>query len=169
MKLKKSHIIPLILLSGLLIAKPVFAEDNVSQDDHPMGYYIKQEQEQQASDESTSTDTAEVPSIRARSFAAAVPAANAPDTLYSDNTSLPRKDAVDISSHQSWMVQADFNAIKAAGVKTIIIKLTEGTGYTNPYASSQIQMAKSAGLNIAVYHYATLQVAVFVPNQEDEV
>ena len=45
MKLKKSHIIPLILLSGLLIAKPVFAEDNVSQDDHPMGYYIKQEQE----------------------------------------------------------------------------------------------------------------------------
>ncbi len=146
MKLKKSHIIPLILLSGLLIAKPVFAEDNVSQDDLPMGYYIK-------------TDTAEVPSIRARSFAAALPAANAPDTLYSDNTSLPRKDAVDISSHQSWMVQADFNAIKAAGVKTVIIKLTEGTGYINPYASSQIQMAKSAGLNIAVYHYATLQGA----------
>ncbi|WP_396425274.1 GH25 family lysozyme [Lactococcus cremoris] len=78
---------------------------------------------------------------------------------YSDNTSLPRKDAVDISSHQSWMVQADFNAIKAAGVKTIIIKLTEGTEYTNPYASSQIQMAKSAGLNIAVYHYATLKGA----------
>ncbi|WDA68600.1 GH25 family lysozyme [Lactococcus lactis] len=159
MKLKKSHIIPLILFSGLLIAKPVFAEDNVSQDDHPMGYYIKQEQEQQASDESTSTDAAEVPSIRARSFAAAIPAANAPDILYSDNTSLPRKDAVDISSHQSWMVQADFNAIKAAGVKTVIIKLTEGTGYINPYASSQIQMAKSAGLNIAVYHYATLQGA----------
>ncbi|XOW21396.1 hypothetical protein QK908_02505 [Lactococcus cremoris] len=57
-------------MSGLLIAKPVFAEDNVSQDDHPIGYYIKQEQEQQVSDESTSTDTAEVPSIRARSFAA---------------------------------------------------------------------------------------------------
>ena len=68
MKLKKSHIIPLILLSGLLIAKPVFAEDNVSQDDLPMGYHIK-------------TDTAEVPSIRARSFAAALPDANAPDTL----------------------------------------------------------------------------------------
>lgn len=36
-------------------------------------------------------------------------------------------DAVDVASHQSWMTQADFNALKAQGVKTIVVKLTEGT------------------------------------------
>ncbi|BBC74785.1 hypothetical protein [Lactococcus cremoris] len=55
MKLKKSHIISLILFSGLLLVEPVLAEDNVTSDNHPMGYFIKQEQEQsqQASDETS--------------------------------------------------------------------------------------------------------------------
>ena len=162
MKLKKSYVICLALLSGLLLAKPVLAEENDIQDDHPMGYYIQQDQSQPASETENNDSTnaaadspsTNFPSIRARTFARAL--APSPDELYSDNSSLPRKDAVDISSHQSWMVQADFNALKSAGVKTIIVKLTEGTNYTNPYASSQIQMAKNAGLNVAVYHYADL-------------
>lgn len=78
MKLKKSHIISLILFSGLLLVEPVLAEDNVTSDNHPMGYFIKQEQEQsqQASDETSNPTTDETPNIRARSFAAA-PAASA--------------------------------------------------------------------------------------------
>lgn len=154
MKLKKSHIIPLILFSGLLIAKPVFAEEVISSDNTPMGHYIEQEQSKEASTESTS-DSSTTPNIRARSFAA-VPASNAPSDLKSDDNTLPRKDAVDIASYQSWMTQADFNSLKSSGVKSIIVKLTEGTNYTNPYAANQIKMAQNAGLNVAVYHYARL-------------
>nr|MCI1924751.1 hypothetical protein [Ligilactobacillus acidipiscis] len=62
-------------------------------------------------------------------------------------------DAVDIASYQNWMTQADFNYLKSIGIKTVIIKLTEGTGYTNPYARSQIQMAQNAGLTVSVYHF----------------
>ncbi|MEI3623823.1 family 25 glycosyl hydrolase [Lactococcus lactis subsp. lactis] len=156
MKLKKSHIIPLILLSGLLIAKPVFAEDNVTQDNLPMGYYIKQEQEQEIAATSQSeeeTSSADSVSPRMRSYAAAEPASLAPDDLYSSNTDLPRQDAIDIASYQSWMTQADFNSLKNSGVKTVIIKLTQGTTYLNPSAKNQISMAKNAGLNVATYHF----------------
>lgn len=58
---------------------------------------------------------------------------------------MPRKDAVDIASYQSWMTQADFNSLKTSGVKSIVVKLTEGTNYTNPYAANQIKMAQNAG------------------------
>lgn len=171
MKLKKSHIIPLILLSGLLIAKPVFAEDNVSQDDHPMGYYIKQEQEallaqknlpapqtqvapatpEEDESENTVTPTQTLPSsaIHVRMLSTAAPMLN------SNTSSLPRRDAVDISSYQNWMNQADFYALRSAGVKTIVVKLTEGENYTNPYAKSQINMAKTAELTIATYHFVS--------------
>lgn len=155
MKLKKSYIISLMLFSGLLFAKPVLAEDAISSDNTPMGHYIEQEQSQEASKENTSDSSTTTPSIRARSFAA-VPAANVPSDLKSDDNTLPRKDAVDIASYQSWMTQADFNSLKASGVQSIVVKLTEGTNYTNPYAANQIKMAQNAGLNVAVYHYARL-------------
>ena len=155
MKLKKSYIISLMLFSGLLFAKPVLAEDAISSDNTPMGHYIEQEQSQEASKENTSDSSTTTPSIRARSFAA-VPAANVPSDLKFDDNTLPRKDAVDIASYQSWMTQADFNSLKASGVQSIVVKLTEGTNYTNPYAANQIKMAQNAGLNVAVYHYARL-------------
>ncbi|XRC41478.1 SH3 domain-containing protein [Lactiplantibacillus plantarum] len=57
------------------------------------------------------------------------------------------------------MTQSDYNKLKAAGVKTVIIKTTEGTGYTNPVALSQAKMANAAGLNVDFYHYATFNTA----------
>lgn len=101
MKLKKSHIIPLILFSGFLLAKPVLA-DEVSSDNTPMGHYIEQIQTQENSKDSSSDTSATTPNIRTRLFAAA-PAANVPSDLKSDDNTLPRKDAVDIASYQSWM------------------------------------------------------------------
>lgn len=62
--------------------------------------------------------------------------------------------AIDVASYQSWMGQSDYNALKAAGIRTIVVKLTEGINYTNPYAASQIAMAKAAGLQVAAYHFA---------------
>ncbi|WP_270312659.1 GH25 family lysozyme [Ligilactobacillus agilis] len=62
-------------------------------------------------------------------------------------------DAVDISSYQYWMGQSEFNQLKALGVSTVIVKLTEGNYYTNPNAADFIRYARNAGLNIAIYHY----------------
>ncbi|WP_125709430.1 GH25 family lysozyme [Lacticaseibacillus porcinae] len=70
------------------------------------------------------------------------------------NTSVPHVDAVDVSSYQSWMTQAQYTQLKQLGVKTVIIKISESTNYSNPYAASQIKYAEAAGLNVAVYHFA---------------
>ena len=75
-------------------------------------------------------------------------------TIYSDDTSLPRRDVVDIASWQSWMTQNDFNLLKKQGIKAICVKITQGTWYKNPYATSQIRMARNAGLIVSVYHYS---------------
>ncbi|MBB5887682.1 GH25 family lysozyme [Lactovum miscens] len=115
----------------------------IQSDNHPMGYAWKIQ--------SNSTN-----SFNPLSFIKLSSTVNAPADLSSDNSNLPRKDAVDISSAQSWMTQTDFDNLKKQGVKTVVIKLTEGTGYTNPYAKSFLQMAKNSGLNIATYHYARL-------------
>ncbi len=57
------------------------------------------------------------------------------------------------------MTQADFNKLKALGVKTVIVKATEGTTYVNGSAVSQAQMANKAGLNVDFYHYSTFSTA----------
>ncbi|MCL2654226.1 MAG: hypothetical protein FWD65_00765 [Coriobacteriia bacterium] len=79
--------------------------------------------------------------------------AAAPPNIYPPDASLPRTDAVDVASWQSWMTQADFNTLKLSGVKYVVVKLTEGTTYSNPYAAQQIAYAKAAGLKVAAYHY----------------
>lgn len=66
----------------------------------------------------------------------------------------PRVDAVDISAYQAALTYDNFVTLKNRGVKTIIVKLTEGTSYMNQYAWQQISNARKAGLNIQVYHYA---------------
>ena len=77
-----------------------------------------------------------------------------PDKINLGDSAYPRTDAVDVASYQHYLTQNDFNTMKAQGVKTVVVKLTEGTSYINPSAASQIQMAKNAGLNVAAYHFA---------------
>ncbi|MFC4653062.1 GH25 family lysozyme [Lactococcus nasutitermitis] len=157
---KKILLIPLLFFA-FLSTKSILADDtaasvNATPNNHPMGYYI--------SPISTSTTTS-IPKASTTSYRTGaikvealsyhlLSSANTPANLSSTDTSLPSKDAVDVSSYQSWMTQNDFNALKKAGVKTVVVKLTESTTYTNPYAKSEIQMAQNAGLNIAVYHFA---------------
>ncbi|MDR0298928.1 MAG: family 25 glycosyl hydrolase [Streptococcaceae bacterium] len=109
---------------------------------YPMGYFA----------DASNTPTSKV-SSKSISLSSSTPA---PDNLYSNNTSLPSRDVVDVASYESWMTQADYNNLKNQGVKTVVVKLTEGTSYTNPYAAKEIQYAKAAGLNVAVYHFADL-------------
>ncbi|WP_268870137.1 GH25 family lysozyme, partial [Liquorilactobacillus sucicola] len=76
------------------------------------------------------------------------------DTWTLGDNSRPRVDAVDVSSYQSMMTQNDFNTLKKLGVKTVIVKATEGDYYTNPYLVKQVDYANAAGLIVDIYHYA---------------
>lgn len=75
------------------------------------------------------------------------------------SSQIPSVSAIDVSSYQSWMTQSNYNRLKQLGVRGVVVKITEGTGYHNPYAASQIRMAKAAGLKVSVYHYATFTSA----------
>ena len=98
-------------------------------------------------------------------------AATAPQlkTFAIGDTSVPDVDAVDVASYQRWMTQTEYNQLKAKGVKTVIVKLTQGTGYLNPYAATQIKYAKAAGLNVAVYHFATFNSAASAKSEAQHV
>ena len=77
------------------------------------------------------------------------------DSFSIGNSKYTRGDAVDVSSYQSKLTLTHYKVMKNSGVKTIIVKVSEGTYYKNPYAKTQIANAKAAGLKVAVYHYAT--------------
>ncbi|WP_158563505.1 MULTISPECIES: GH25 family lysozyme [Vagococcus] len=72
----------------------------------------------------------------------------------SNNKDLPRMDFVDVSSHQGEITVNDYLSMKKQGVTGVVVKLTESTSYTNPYAKSQINNAKAAGLKVSAYHYS---------------
>lgn len=66
----------------------------------------------------------------------------------------PRQDFIDISSYQGGMGLSQFKEMKSKGIKGVVVKLTEGTGYRNPYAAQQIRDAKKAGLQVSTYHFS---------------
>lgn len=76
------------------------------------------------------------------------------DTFQIGDSTRPSQDAVDVSSYQANMTQNDYKILAQKGVKSVIVKLTEGSNYTNPYAITQMKQAAQAGLNVNIYHYA---------------
>lgn len=66
----------------------------------------------------------------------------------------PRKDFIDVSSHNGEITVSEYKTMKKYGVKGVVVKLTEYTTYKNPYAKSQINNAKSAGLKVSAYHFS---------------
>lgn len=67
-------------------------------------------------------------------------------SLVAGQGNIPRTDVVDVASYQANLSVADFQNMKKAGVKGVIVKLTEGTTYKNPYAATQIANTRTAGL-----------------------
>lgn len=61
---------------------------------------------------------------------------------------------IDVSSHNGYLSVADYNALKVQGIYGVVVKLTEGVSYLNPYAADQIKNAQVAGLKVSVYHYS---------------
>ena len=70
------------------------------------------------------------------------------------NTNTPSKSFVDISSHNGNISVAGFQKMMSYGVTGVVVKLTEATSYTNPYAQSQINNAMAAGMKVSAYHYS---------------
>lgn len=76
----------------------------------------------------------------------AIAAIIAPSTAVADS-------GIDSASYQRcW----DGAQAKAGGVNFAFIKLTQGTGYTNPYASCQISTARANNIRLGAYHYANV-------------
>lgn len=74
--------------------------------------------------------------------------------LTAGQSGIPRMDVVDVASYQGNLTVNDYKIMKSYGVKGVIVKLTEGTNYKNPYAQTQITNAKAAGLTVGAYHYS---------------
>src|SRR5215469_16798003 len=58
----------------------------------------------------------------------------------------------DVSGYQPQFL--NWTAIKSDGVSFAWVKATEGTGYVNPYFTSQLTGAASAGVYAGAYHFA---------------
>lgn len=67
---------------------------------------------------------------------------------------------IDISSHNGVISVSEYQSLKSQGITGVVVKLTEGTSYTNPYARAQIANAQSAGLKVSAYHYSHYETAV---------
>lgn len=59
---------------------------------------------------------------------------------------------IDVSIFQGHI---DFKKVKASGIEVVIIKATQGTGYTNAMLAEHYKGARESGLKIGFYHYLT--------------
>ncbi|MGX7154069.1 GBS Bsp-like repeat-containing protein, partial [Enterococcus rivorum] len=75
-------------------------------------------------------------------------------TIHAGDTTRPSRDFVDISSYQPNISVSQFEVMKKYGVTGVVVKLTEGTSYRNPYAKQQVTNAKAAGLKVSTYHFS---------------
>lgn len=88
---------------------------------------------------------------KSRSYSA--PRATTPDVSVTDKNT-PQKGFIDISSHNGSISVSDFKKMKDYGVTGVVVKLTEATTYTNPFAAEQVKNAQQAGLKVSAYHYS---------------
>ena len=61
---------------------------------------------------------------------------------------------VDVSSHNGHISVDDYRKLSQQGVGGVVVKLTEGTHYTNPFAESQVRNAQGAGLQVSTYAFS---------------
>lgn len=73
------------------------------------------------------------------------------------NTDVSDVDFIDVSSYQPNISVDTYKLMKSRGVKGVVVKLTEGTNYRNPYAAQQIANAQKAGLKVSAYHFSRFQ------------
>ena len=80
----------------------------------------------------------------------------------SSDVAVQPKTFVDVSSHNGSISVNDYRTLANKGVGGVVVKLTEGTTYRNPYAGEQARKAQSAGLQVSAYafsHYTSEEQA----------
>lgn len=70
------------------------------------------------------------------------------------NPNKPASNFTDVSSHNGYISVDSYKLMKSYGVTGVVVKLSEGLTYINPYAKDQIKNAQQAGLRVSVYHYS---------------
>ena len=100
----------------------------------------------------TSTEEVAKPETRAGStfFTASSQAPNGRST----DVAVQPKSFVDVSSHNGYISVEDYQVLARKGVGGVVVKLTEGTTYTNPYAEGQVRNAQTAGLQVSTYAFS---------------
>ncbi|MEG0293032.1 GH25 family lysozyme [Enterococcus sp.] len=69
-------------------------------------------------------------------------------------TKHPRWDFVSVSSHDGQLSIKEYETMKKEGITGVVVKLTEGTFYKNPFAKTQIENAQQVGLKVSTYHFS---------------
>ena len=87
-------------------------------------------------------------------FGGMLPRASVNTGISVENTETPSKGFIDVSSHNGALTVADYKKMREYGITGVVVKLTEYTTYINPYAKTQIDNAKAAGLKVSAYHYS---------------
>lgn len=63
------------------------------------------------------------------------------------------RNGIDVSSNQ------DSDVTKRVAADFVIVKVTEGTGYVNPFLGEQVAAARARGAAVGLYHWATAQAS----------
>ena len=99
-----------------------------------------------------STTTTETKKVNKSTFFAAQ---NNQTTARSNPDAQVKKSTfVDVSSHNGHISKEDYQHLAEKGVNGVVVKLTEGTSYKNPYAVSQTQNAQAAGMQVSAYAFS---------------
>ena len=80
----------------------------------------------------------------------------------SSDVAVQPKTFVDVSSHNGSISVNDYRTLANKGVGGVVVKLTEGTTYRNPYAGEQARNAQLACLQVSAYafsHYTSEEQA----------
>ena len=80
----------------------------------------------------------------------------------SSDVAVQAKTFVDVSSHNGSISVNDYRTLANKGVGGVVVKLTEGTTYRNPYAGEQARNAQLADLQVSAYafsHYTSEEQA----------
>ena len=76
----------------------------------------------------------------------------------SSDVAVQPKTFVDVSSHNGSISVNDYRTLANKGVGGVVVKLTEGTTYRNPYAGEQARNAQLAGLQVSAYAFHIILV-----------
>lgn len=105
------------------------------------------------SDSSNVSATSETPSSNNAATSAVTVNTESKTAVNTASQVASSADTIDISAYQPNMSTATFESYKNMGVQNVVVKLTEGTGWTNRYAQSQITNARNADMDVSAYHF----------------